>query len=71
VNVKQLRDMLLHYPDDMEIITDRCSDYDIIKEDEWSIVKAVPKDFGYMRSHKTMSDENKKEEKYYLHLEGN
>lgn len=72
MNVKDLKEMLKEYPDDMEIITDRCSDYSIVKIDEWSIVKGVQKNTDWvMRSHPTMSEENKALEKSYLHLEGN
>lgn len=60
MNVGDLKKMLEQYPDDMEILVDRWSDYDLITDDEWSVVKAVPKDdCGYvMRPHPTMSEEN-------------
>jgi hypothetical protein len=73
MNVGELKKMLEKYPDDMEILNGRYSDYDVIKESEWSVVKGVqktPEDF-VMRSHETMSEENKKLEKEYLYLEGN
>jgi hypothetical protein len=71
MTVGQLKEMLNKYPDDMEILNGRCSDYEIISESEWRIVKGVEKDGWVMRSHPTMSDENKKKEKSYLYLEGN
>ena len=72
MTVEELIKMLKKYPKDMEVIHTRCSDYDTIKEDEWSIVEAVPNPGGwFMRSHTTMSDENKANAKKYLHLEGN
>ena len=71
MNVAQLKLMLNKYPDAMEIINERCSDYDLVKEDEWSVVKGVDKDGYIMRSHETMSDENKKNMKEYLLLKGN
>ena len=71
MNVGELKEMLKQYPDDMEILNERYSDYDIVKLDEWSIVKAVPKGNYVMRSHPTMSDECKAKEKEYLHLYGN
>ncbi len=71
MNVAQLRKMLEQYPDDMEILNSRCSDYEIISEHEWSVVKGVEKGGWIMRSHPTMSDENKRNEKSYLYLEGN
>ena len=71
MTVFDLKKMLEKYPDNMEIICDRFSDYTFIKKDEWTVVSAVPQEYGAMRSHKTMSEENKKNEKLYLHLEGN
>lgn len=71
MNVKDLKRMLEKYPDDMEILNGRYSDYEIISEDEWSVVKGVDKDGWVMRSHPTMSEENKVNEKEYLYLEGN
>ena len=63
--------MLEPYPDGMEILNGRRSDYKIIKESEWSVVKGVEKDGWVMRSHPTMSEDNKLKEKEYLYLEGN
>jgi len=71
MNVKDLKRMLDKYPDDMEILNGRYSDYEIISEDEWSVVKGVDKDGWVMRSHPTMSEENKVNEKEYLYLECN
>ena len=73
MNVGELKKMLEQYPDDMEILNTRASDYDVITEDEWSVIKAVPNGSGgwVMRSHETMSEENKAKEKEYLHLLGN
>ena len=71
MTIRELREMLKQYPDDMELIVDRFSDYDLIKESDWSVVRAVPTNYGFMRSHPSMSDENKSKEKEYLHLEGN
>lgn len=73
MNVGELKKMLEKYPDDMEILNERYSDYAMISEDEWSIVKGVEtgKDSWVMRSHPTMSEENKRREKEYLSLVGN
>jgi hypothetical protein len=72
MNVGELKKMLEQHPDDMEILNGRCSDYSPISEDEWEVVKGVPNDNGWvMRSHPTMSEENKKNEREYLYLEGN
>ena len=71
MNVGELKNMLKKYPDDMEILNTRCSDYDLITLEQWSVVKAVPKYFYHMRSHPTMSEENQSKEKEFLHLLGN
>lgn len=72
MNVGELKKMLEQYPDDMELLNDRCSDYDLIKESEWSVVGAVPQSGGwFMREHPTMSEDNKAKVKQYLHLAGN
>lgn len=71
MKVIDLKRMLDKYPDDMEILNGRYSDYALISEDEWSVVKGVDKDGWVMRSHPTMSEENKAKEKEYLYLEGN
>ena len=71
MNVGELKKMLEKYPDNMEIVNGRYSDYEIISEDEWSVVDGVEKDGWVMRSHSTMNAENKKAEKAYLYLKGN
>jgi len=71
MTVKDLKKMLEKYPDNMDIITERCSDYVIVIESEWKVVKGVVEDCWVMRSHYTMSQENKKKEKELLLLKGN
>lgn len=71
MNVGELKKMLEQYPDSMEILNDRCSDYDLVEIGDWSVVRAVPRGHYTMRSHPTMSEENKSLEKEYLHLRGN
>jgi len=72
MNVGELRTMLEQYPDDMEILNERHSDYGRVLRSDWSVVMAVPNsEFWVMRSHDTMSAENKALEKAYLHLSGN
>lgn len=71
MKVIELRKMLEKYPDDMEILNGWYSDYALISADEWSVVTGVDKDGWVMRSHPTMSEENKAKEKEYLYLEGN
>jgi hypothetical protein len=71
MTVKELKDMLEKYPENMEVIVDRCSDYDSVDVCDWSVVKAVKHNYGFMRSHPTMHEAYKAIEKEYLHLEGN
>lgn len=71
MNVGDLKKMLEKYPDDMEILNERCSDYDLVEEGDWSVVYGVPHGGWIMRSHETMSEENKAKQKQYLHLAGN
>ena len=72
MNVGELKKMLEKYPDDMEILNDRYSDYDLVEESDWSVVEAVQQGSSYvMRSHLTMSEDNKARAKKYLHLLGN
>lgn len=71
MNVGELKEMLQKYSDDMEIVNGRYSDYQIISQDEWLVIHGVDKNGWVMRSHPTMSDENKAQEKAYLYLDGN
>ena len=71
MTVFELKKFLENYPDDMQVVNRRCSDWCIIKEEEWSVVSGVDKDCWIMRSHPTMSEKNKQQEKQYLALEGN
>lgn len=71
MNVAELKKMLDKYPDDMEVLTSMYSDYVLVAEESFSVVKAVNKDFYVMRSHSTMNEGNKTNEKEYLYLEGN
>jgi hypothetical protein len=72
MNVGDLKKMLEKYPDDMEILNGRFSDYEVVSEHEWSVVNGVDNGNGWvMRGHPTMSQENKQKEKSYLALAGN
>ena len=71
MTVADLKKMLERYPDDMELLNGRYSDYALINEDEWSVVEGVSQGGYVMRSHPTMSPENKARAKKYLYLEGN
>lgn len=71
MTVGELKKFLENFPDDMEFITTRYSDYAIVEEGDFGVVKGVPKCGWVMRSHPTMSQENKDAERKYLHLRGN
>ena len=75
MNVGELKKTLEKYPNDMEIINSRHSDYEIVLEEDWEVVQGVENgwnglSFWVMRSHPTMSEENKRREKSYLCLSG-
>lgn len=71
MTVGEIKELLNKYPDDMEVVNIRRSDYQIIDKKDWYVVKGVKKDYWVMRSHPTMSKENKLQEKEYLVLDGN
>lgn len=71
MNVGELKKMLDKYPDDMKVATSRHSDYCIVTEGEWGLIRGVDKGFYVMSSHDTMSDENKAAAENFLHLYGN
>lgn len=73
MTVKDLKAILEKHPDDMEIVGVMYSDYHPFEKDEISVVTAVIDINGewIMRSHPTMSAENKSREKEYLLFEGN
>ena len=71
MNVKELKELLSRYPDDMEVIYCLFSDYEMLAADDIGEVKAVFKEGYVMRSHRTMSQENKDSEKTYLCFPGN
>lgn len=72
MNVAELRAKLAEYPDDMEILYCYRSDYERLEADALTVVEAVEKTNGYwMRSHPTMSVENKANAKSYLLFPGN
>ena len=66
----ELKKLLEQYPDDVEVIFPKYSDYAHIEAAEVELIKAVPPDDDswVMRSDPTMSEENKAREKTYLTL---
>lgn len=71
MKVHELIKFLQTQPQDMEVVNERMSDYQIIDVSEWSVVEGVAQDGWVMRSHPTMSEANKEKEKKYLCLSGN
>ena len=65
MKVKELIELLSTFSEDLEVLDNRYSDYQIM---EWQaeVIKAVPKGQWVMRSHPTMSPENKSKEQTYL-----
>ena len=72
ITVGELKVMLCEYPDDMEILNKSYSDYRFLEEEDLCVARGVPHEIeGWvMRSHPSMSEENKAAEKKYLYLEG-
>lgn len=66
MNVKQLKEALDEYDDEMEVIIDMHSDYKLI--DGFNEIKGVNQGGYIMTSHRTMALENKKREKTYLEI---
>jgi hypothetical protein len=71
MNVGDLKKLLEQYPDDMEILYCCCSDYEILKWDDIKKISSVDQGGYWMRSHATMSAENKSKEKTCLLFPGN
>lgn len=68
MNVKKLKELLNQYPDDMEIVVNRYSDYQFLDDDCLSVTSLVDHGFYLMRSHPSMSEDNKAREKQCLYL---
>ena len=67
INVKELIEILKQYPEDLEIIQDKFSDYCFLEKEDFEIIRGVNKSGQYiMRYHITMSRENKEEEKQMI-----
>jgi len=72
MTIKDLKDFIKDLPDGIEIIKQRYSDYDFVSPSCFEIVEAIDNDgLWLMRSHKTMSEENKLKAKKYLFFAGN
>lgn len=73
MNVRQLKNLLNLYPDDMHVIMDKYSDWKIVDNTDFSVVEAVVlSDNGWaMHPHSTMSEENRKQLQLCLKILGN
>jgi len=71
VNVKELKEILAQYPDDMEILYRLYSDYEMLNADDISVVEAVDQNGYWMRTHPTMSADNQSRKSTYLLFPGN
>ena len=71
MNVKELRELLATFPDDLEVLYCCCSDYDRMEPEEIKVVEAVDQGGYWMRSHHTMSEDNQSRMKKYLLFPGN
>ena len=59
------------FDDNAEILYCMHSDYSILEANDIELIRAVPKRFYVMRSHPTMSEENKAKEKDFIIFPGN
>jgi len=71
MTVKELKEMLNNYPDDMQILHEKYSDYEVSQKSHWKTIQGVEKDGWVMRAHMTMSNDNKEKEQTYLACESN
>lgn len=70
MTVAELRMMLERYPDDLQVVCEQHSDFCVMEESDCRIIQGVPQSGWIMRSHGTMSAENKAKETKYLYLGG-
>jgi hypothetical protein len=71
VNDGELRRFLEAYPDEMPVIYELYSDYSPLSEKDIKVVGGVDKNSYVMRTHPTMSDDNKRREQQFLCFPGN
>jgi len=71
MTVKELKELLNDYPDDMHILNTRCSDYELVTKEDLSVVEAVPEEYWYMRAHPTMKPEHQYQKQKCLLIQGN
>lgn len=73
LTVGELRAYLAQFPDSMEVIERRYSDYQHMSLEDWKLINAVerPDKNWITRYHHTMSAEDQSRVKQYLIFEGN
>lgn len=71
MNVGELKKVLEKYPDDMTVLYRLHSDWEFMKEDDITHSQGVPNHIWVMRSHPTMSEQNKAKEQSFLVFPGN
>ena len=71
MTINQLIEYLQTFPPELEVLERRYSDYDLMEKDNWHIVQAVNKGYYRMRTHYSLTEEDKAKAKNYLLFEGN
>ena len=71
MNVKQLKEHIEQYPDDMKVLFCQYSDYVTLNAEDIFTQKGVDKGSYVMRHHETMSEDNHAKCTEYLVFPGN
>lgn len=71
MNVRELKQFLDRYPEEMEVLNERYSDYAIVSEEDFSVIEGVGQGGWVMRTHPTMSFDNLSRKTEFLLLKGN
>lgn len=74
MTVKDLREFLANFPDDVEVLQTRCSDLGPMSLDEWGPIQGIQQvsgRYGWVQRADMMTDENRARVRTYLHFAGN
>ena len=74
MTVKELRDYLGQFPDDMQVLETRCSDLGPMDLNDWGTIQGIEQvsgKLGWVQRVHQLTDENRAKVKTYLHFEGN
>lgn len=74
MTVKEFRDFLETFPDDMQVLQTRCSDLGPMELSEWCAIQGIEEvsgRYGWVRRVAAMTDENRARVRTYLHFAGN